>query len=88
MKEKNVSMAAYQWGHFGAIMFDVIISVIIAVLAYRSRSMILRSNKKAIERGILTFNLNIIFWLSVLVSIITIMGLIVIFQGDDKIIIN
>lgn len=88
MTQKNVSLESYQWGHFGAIMFDVIISLIIAILAYRSRNMILNSGRTAIKKNILKLNLTIIFWLSVVVSIITLLGLIVIFNGDDKIIIN
>lgn len=88
MSTKDVSKSSYQWGHFGAIMFDVIVLAIIAFFAYRSRQLIGYSGKTSIKRSRVYFNLSIIFWLSIIVSIITLFGLIPVFQNYERIIIS
>ena len=88
MSDKHVSMEGYQWGHFGAIMFDVIVSGIIAFLAYKTRYMIVSSSKNVLKRSQIVFNLKIIFWLSIIVAFVTLLGLIPVFQDHDRIVIS
>ena len=88
MSDKNISMSAYQWGHFGAIMFDVIVFSIIAFFAFRTREMVLRSNKNILRKGKIALNLSIIFWISIVVAIVTLLGLIPVFKDYDRIIIS
>ena len=72
MSDKHVSMEGYQWGHFGAIMFDVVVFGVIAFFAYRTRHMIVSSGKNVLKKSQIVFNLNVIFWLSVIVAFINI----------------
>ena len=88
MSDKNISMSSYQWGHFGAIMFDVIVFSIIAFFAFRTREMVLHSNKNILRKGKIALNLSIIFWISIVVAIVTLLGLIPVFKDYDRIIIS
>jgi hypothetical protein len=88
MSDKNISMASYQWGHFGAIMADVIVFGVIAFFAYRSRISIINSSGNSLRKTTLLFNLNVIFWLSIIVAFITLLGLIPVFKDYDRIIIS
>lgn len=88
MSDKNISMSAYQWGHFGAIMFDVIVFSVISFFAFRTREMVLRSNKNILRKGKIALNLSIIFWISIVVAIVTLLGLIPVFKDYDRIIIS
>jgi len=88
MGDKHVSKEGYQWGHFGAIMFDVITFCVIAYFAYNTRRMIASSAKNVLKKSTIVFNLNIIFWLSIVVAFITLLGLIPIFQDDKRIVIS
>ena len=88
MSDKNISMASYQWGHFGAIMADVIVFSVIAFFAYRTRTLIINSSGNILRKTTLLFNLNVIFWLSIIVAFITLLGLIPVFKDYDRIIIS
>ena len=88
MTDKHISMDGYQWGHFGAIIFDVIVFAIIAFFAYRTKGLIINSRKNVLKRSTITFNLNIIFWLSLVVAFVTLLGLIPVFKNYDRIIIS
>ena len=81
-------MSSYQWGHFGAIMFDVIVFSVISFFAFRTREMVLRSNKNILRKGKIALNLSIIFWISIVVAIVTLLGLIPVFKDYDRIIIS
>lgn len=87
---KNISMEGYQWGHFAAIMVDFIVFIAIAYLAFNVKkkvfsSMTLRESSK---NNYVKLRLNIIFWLSLIVGIVTILGLIPVFKDYDQIIIS
>lgn len=99
---KEISNAAYQWGHFGVIIFEVIIYIIFIYLAYRIKNApevlrevntFTRGNKKirtrqASRRRIKVFA-NIIIWLSVLLIILSLLGLIPVFKNyEGGIVIN
>lgn len=88
MSDKNISMSSYQWGHFGAIMADVVVFGVIAFFAYRTRILILNSRGNMLRKSTLLLNLNIIFWLSIVVAFITLLGLIPVFKDYDRIIIS
>ena len=87
---KNISMESYQWGHFAAIAVDFVVFIVIAYVAFRVKQKVLtsikfkdNSNKKYIK-----LRLDIIFWLSLIVGIVTILGLIPVFKDYDQIIIS
>lgn len=88
MSDKNISMSGYQWGHFGAIMFDVVAFGTIAFFAYRTRQSIFYSKGNTLGKEKILFNLSIIFWLSIVVAFITLLGLIPIFKDYDEIVIS
>ena len=88
MSDKNISMASYQWGHFGAILADVVVFSVIAFFSYRSRISIINSSGNTFRKTTLLFNLNVIFWLSIIVAFITLLGLIPVFKDYDRIIIS
>ena len=93
---KEISNAAYQWGHFGVIAFEVIVSAIIIYLAYRIKNApevlkeisIFKGNNTKINvrqaslRRIKLFA-NIIIWISVLAIILSLLGLIPVFKNHD-----
>lgn len=87
MATKLISESSYRWGHFGAIMADFIIFIIIAYLAFMIK--IRLSSSKGVRRKsnekYINFRLNVIFWLSLVVGIITLFGLIPIFKDYDEI---
>ena len=88
MSDKNISMSSYQWGHFGAIMADVVVFSVIAFFSYRTRTSILNGSGNTLRKTTLLFNLNVIFWLSIVVAFITLLGLIPVFKDYDRIIIS
>ena len=88
MTDKHISMSGYQWGHFGAIMFDAIVFTIIAFFAFRTREMILNSNSNVLRKTKIAFNLSVIYWLSIVVAFITLLGLIPVFRDYDRIVIS
>ena len=93
---KEISNSAYQWGHFGVIIFEVIVSSIIIYLAYRIKNApeVLReisifegknakiNVRQASLRRIKLFA-NIIIWVSVLVIILSLLGLIPVFKNHE-----
>ncbi len=91
---KEISNAAYQWGHFGVILFEIIVSSIIIYLAYRIKNSpeVLKNvntfgnGDKIFKRKISSLRriklfANIIIWISVLVIIISLLGLIPVFNN-------
>tara|TARA_R110001592_G_scaffold207803_4_gene458783 strand:- start:583 stop:864 length:282 start_codon:yes stop_codon:yes gene_type:complete len=82
MSEKRVSMEGYQWGHFGAIIADVVVFSIIAYLAKSTANKIRNTKKFIYKETSLIFNLKVIFWLSLIFAIITLFGLWPIFNQD------
>tara|TARA_R110002074_G_C12222132_1_gene637370 strand:+ start:11 stop:292 length:282 start_codon:yes stop_codon:yes gene_type:complete len=82
MSEKSVSMEGYQWGHFGAIMADVIVFSVIAYLANSTANKIRNTRKFIYKESSLVFNLRVIFWLSLVFGFITLLGLWPIFDQD------
>jgi hypothetical protein len=87
MAEKTISRHGYQWGHFGAIMADTIVFLIIAFLAFNSRRLYQKQKENFIFKSVVT-NLTVIIWLSLIFAIITLLGLIPVFKDYDKIIIE
>lgn len=87
---KNISMESYQWGHFAAIIVDFIVFIVIAYLAISVKKKIFRSMtfRENDDKKYIKFRLNIIFWLSLIVGIVTIFGLIPVFKDYDQIIIS
>ena len=99
---KEISNAAYQWGHFGVILFEIIVSSIIIYLAYRIKNSpeVLKNintfgnGDKIFKRKISSLRriklfANIIIWISVLVIIISLLGLIPVFKNyEGGIVIN
>ena len=99
---KEISNAAYQWGHFGVILFDIIVSSIIIYLAYRIKNSpeVLKNvntfgnGDKIFKRKISSLRriklfANIIIWISVLVIVISLLGLIPVFKNyEGGIVIN
>ena len=81
---KKISMESYQWGHFGAIMADTIVFLIIAYLSFGiMKNPTLRTN------GNTLYKLKWITGLSIVFAVITLLGLIPIFNKDyEEIIIN
>jgi len=99
---KEISNAAYQWGHFGVIIFEVIIFSIIAYLAFRIKNSpeVLKDvntfgngdtkfkRKISSLRRIKVFT-TIIFWISILMIILSLLGLIPVFKNyEGGIVIN
>ena len=70
---KDISMKSYQWGHFGAIIFNVILGSIIVFYNYRNRN---------------TLGKKVTFWTACVLILFSILGLIPVFQDYDKIIIS
>ena len=99
---KEISNAAYQWGHFGVILFEIIVSSIIIYLAYRIKNSpeVLKNvntfgnGDKIFKRKISSLRriklfANIIIWISVLVIVISLLGLIPVFKNyEGGIVIN
>ena len=88
MSEKDISMENYQWSHFGAIIADVIVLGVIAYFSFKSKQIIISSDSNIIRKKALVFNLNLIFWLSIVVAFITLLGLVPIFMKYSKITIS
>jgi magnesium-transporting ATPase (P-type) len=91
MSEKNISMETYQWSHFAAIMVDVIVFLIIAYLSYRIRNVVFLNDKNSVNtlavKKIRTAAFWI-FWISIIIAIVTLFGLWPVFTDYDKIIIE
>lgn len=99
---KEISNAAYQWGHFGVIIFEVIIYAIFIYLAYRIKNApeVLRNvntfgnGDKKFKRKISSLRriklfANIIIWLSALLILLSLLGLIPVFKNyEGGIVIN
>ena len=87
---KNISMESYQWGHFAAIIVDFIVFIVIAYLAFRIKQKISTSAgfKDDTKKKYIKLRLDIIFWLSLIVGIVTMFGLIPVFKDYDQIIIS
>ena len=99
---KEISNAAYQWGHFGVIIFEIIIFSIFIYLAYRIKNApeVLKEvntfsngNKKIrtgqASRRRIRFFANIIIWVSVFMIILSLLGLIPVFKNyEGGIVIN
>lgn len=92
---KEISNKAYQWGHFGVIVAEVIVYAIFIYLAYRIqnspyvlREIRLTGNKGTLSkqdaslRKIKLFS-TIIIWVSVLMIIVTLLGLIPVFKNYE-----
>ena len=85
---KHISMEGYQWGHFGAIMADTIVFLIIAYLAYKIKSRIsvsVSNNSQKIKGFNPVYSLNWIIGLSLVFALVTLLGLIPIFKDYDEI---
>ena len=99
---KEISNAAYQWGHFGVIIFEIIIYAIIIYLAFRIKNSpeVLQDIKtfgngdRKLKRKISSLRrikifANVIIWLLVLLIILNLLGLIPIFKNyEGGIVIN
>ena len=87
---KNISMENYQWGHFAAIMVDFVVFIVIAYLAFRIKQKIFTSVtfKDDTKKKYVKLRLDIIFWLSLIVGVVTMFGLIPVFKDYDQIIIS
>ena len=74
---KEISNSAYQWGHFGVIVFEVIIFSIIAYLAFRIK------NAPEVLKDVNTF------WVSIFMIVLSLLGLIPVFKNyEGGIVIN
>lgn len=93
---KEISNAAYQWGHFGVIIFEVIVYAIFIYLAYRIKNSpeVLKNintfgnGDKKFKRKISSLRriklfANIIIWLSVLLIILSLLSLIPVFKNYE-----
>ena len=69
-ESKDISMESYQWGHFGAIMFDVILGTIIFYCNYKNRN---------------TLGKKVTFWAACILILFSLLGLIPVFQNYDEI---
>jgi len=93
---KEISNSVYQWGHFGVIIFEVIIFSIIAYLSFRIK------NAPEVLKDISTFGNSdtkfkrkisslrrikvfamVIFWISLFMIVLSLLGLIPVFQNYE-----
>ena len=92
---KHISMDSYQWGHFGVILFDIIIYAVIAFLAVKVRNNIdtevykIEGNSIKRHKSIVNVNVRryatIILYLSIFMIFFTALGLWPVFKDYDRI---
>ena len=85
---KHISKSGYKWGHFGAIMADTVVFLIIAYFAFKigNKIKILRvSNENGSLKKSISYKLNWILGLSLVFALVTLLGLIPIFKNYDEI---
>ena len=88
MAPKEISMSANKWGHFGVIIFDVLVFAAIAYLSFRIKESLkymkevnIIAGKNKIKRktnvSLMRTKLfaTIIFWLSIFMIVFTLFGL-------------
>lgn len=72
-EKKEISMEAYQWGHFGTILFHLIIGSLIVYYNYTEKSKLGR---------------KVTLWAAIVLIIVSLLALIPVFKDYDEIVIS